>query len=162
MGSFFLLFDPWIQFIYQFWYRKVFLLYWLCLSKGYLAKNPMWYVTRIPVLRVLEEWFSVVHASTGPLEGCNPPMSHHLDLAPRFGEGEQGSIDNTTDRQLSELVKEVVKGHPEGGGERILCFHSRPTSFYCYHYSLPYDRQIIAVPYRVLHSTFTDCGQVFS
>ena len=40
---FFLLFDPWIRFIYQFWYRKVFLLYWLCLSKRYLAKNTMWY-----------------------------------------------------------------------------------------------------------------------
>ena len=43
-GSFFLCIDPWNQFIQQFWYRKVFLLYWLCLSKRYIAKNAMWFM----------------------------------------------------------------------------------------------------------------------
>ena len=40
-GLFFLLFDPLNRFYQQFWYRKVFLLYWLCLSKQYIAKNAM-------------------------------------------------------------------------------------------------------------------------
>ena len=38
---------------------------------------------------------------------------------------------------------------------------SSTNQLFCYHYSRPYDRQTIAVPYRVLLNTFTDCGQVF-
>ena len=40
-GLFFLSFDPWNQFNLQFWYRKLFLLHWLCLSKRYKAKNTI-------------------------------------------------------------------------------------------------------------------------